>query len=57
MVICLVIVALNVITTGDFMMLSVTPSSLQLVFYVEEGQTDSRLKWALIQSQEVFPVT
>ncbi len=23
----------------------------------EEGQTDCRLKWALLQSQAVFPVT
>ncbi len=36
-----------------FMLPSVIPSRLQLVLCVKEGQTDYRLKWALLQSQEV----
>ena len=33
------------------------PKQFAASFVSEEGQTDCRLKWALLQSQEVLPVT
>ncbi len=41
----------------SLMMFRVIPRSLQIVLYVEEGQPDCRLKMALLQSQELLPVT